>query len=274
MISVNSDRSAPVRFSIWPVLVAPIIAGVYYLAVRTAFGQSVVSVLGRSDFFEAPHWGSHWVYRVAAEVISASFGTFVAAGLALGHERAAAITGGCTIAVGFLIKLLITYTVWNGAEPGTLISLEPWYQRVIDAAMVVAAPLIGSFIAEAAEQMHRDSPRGFGGINRFHFIWLWFAAYWYALGLITPVTRYYANQDANTIATFILLVINGIPAAALAISAYYGIAFLAGHHGDTMHPAGRNLVGILVLVFGFLVGAVIAESWYWLMQKIYEATFG
>jgi hypothetical protein len=50
--------------------------------------------------------------------------------------------------------------------------------------------------------------------------------------------------------------------------------FLAGHHGETMHPAGRNLVGILVLIFGFLVGVVIQEGWYWIAQKISEAIFG
>jgi len=52
------------------------------------------------------------------------------------------------------------------------------------------------------------------------------------------------------------------------------MTFLAGHHVETMHPAGRNLVGILVLVFGFLVGIVIQEGSYWIVQKIYEPIFG
>lgn len=34
------------------------------------------------------------------------------------------------------------------------------------------------------------------------FIWLWFAAFWYALGLITPMARIYAlGPDHNIIAT-------------------------------------------------------------------------
>jgi hypothetical protein len=274
MVTAKIDQVLPVRFSVWPVLLAPIVAGIYYLAIRTAFAQSVVSVLGRSDFFEEPHWGPHWVYRIAADVLAVAFGTFVAAGLASGRERGAAITGGCAIALGFVGKLVITYVVWKNKELDTPISLEPWYQHAIDAAMIPAAPIIGSFVTEAAEQMHRDTPRGFGGINRLHFLWLWLAAYCYALGLVTPVARYYALQDESTIGTFILLLINGIPAAAFAVPAYYGLAFLAGHHGETMYPAGRNLVGILVLVFGFLVGLVVAESWYWLMQTISQVVFG
>jgi len=273
MVSINTDQVRPVQFAIWPVVLAPIVAGVYYLAVRTAFAQSVVSVLGRSDFFEVPHWGSHWVYRVAAEVVSVGFGTFIAAGLAPGRERVAAITGGCAIALGFIGKFVITYVVWESSDPAA-ISIEPWYQRVIDASMIVGSPLVGSFVAEAAEQMHRDTPAGFGGVNRFHFLWLWLAAYCYALGLITPVARYYAFQSENSIAMFILLLINGIPAAAIAVPAYYGMAFLAGHYGDTMYSAGRNLVGVLILIFGFLVGAGIQEGWYWVMQKITEAIFG
>jgi hypothetical protein len=256
------------RFSRWPVLVAPIVAGVYYLAIKTAFAESIVSVLGRSDFFDLLYWGSHWVFRVVAEVIAVGFGTFVAAGLATGYERVAAIAGGCTIALGFAVKLVLAYVVWKDSDPDTLVSLEPWYQRVIDVAMVIAAPIIGSYVCEAAEQMHHDTPSGFGGINRFHFLWLWFAAYCYALGLITPVARYYAHQDENTLASIILLLINGIPAAAIAIPGYYGIALLAGHHGYTMHAAGRNLIGVLVLIFGFLVGIAAEESWYWLMTKI------
>jgi hypothetical protein len=140
--------------------------------------------------------------------------------------------------------------------------------------MIVGAPLIGSYVAEAAEDMHRDTPNGFGGINRFHFLWLWFAAYWYAVGLITPIARFYALQDENSIIAIILLLINGIPAIAVAVPGYYGITFLAGHHGGTMHPAGRNLVGILVLIFGFPVGLAIQEGWYWIVQMIFQAIFG
>jgi hypothetical protein len=52
------------------------------------------------------------------------------------------------------------------------------------------------------------------------------------------------------------------------------LAFLAGHHGNTMHPAGRNMVGVLVLISGFLIGASIQSGWYWIFQRIYDAIFG
>jgi hypothetical protein len=274
MTNAKSIEIAIKHLPIWPVILAPIVTGVYYLALKTAFAQSITPVLGRSDFLDLPHWGSHWIYRIAAETIAVGFGTFIAAGLAPGRERTASIIVACSISLGFIGKLVLTYVVWKNSEPDTLVSLEPWYQRAIDVVMVFAAPFIGLFVMEAAEQMHRDTPIGFGGINRFHFLWLWLASYCYALGLITPIARYYAFQSENTIAGFIMLLVNGIPAAAIAIPGYYGIAFLAGHHGDTMHPAGRNLVGVLVLIFGFIVGLIIEESWYWLVQKVGEAIFG
>jgi hypothetical protein len=271
-----TNRIIPARTSLWPVLIAPLAAGIYYLSIRLAFAQSIVSVLGRADFFELgePRWGSHWIYRAAADVIGVGFGTFIAAGLAPGRERIAAIVGGCTISLGFIAKLIATYFVWKYKDADTALMPEPWYQYAIDAAMILAAPIIGAFVTEAAEDMHRDTPDGFGGINRLHFFWLWFVAFCYAIGLITPMARIYALQNENIIATVIALLINGIPAVAIAVPGYYGITFLAGHHGGTMHPAGRNLVGALVLIFGFFVGLVIQSGWYWIMQKIYEAIFG
>jgi hypothetical protein len=270
-----SDEALPAGRPLWPVLIAPAVAGIYYLSIKSPFAQSIVSVLGRTDFFDltTPRWGSHWMYRAAAEVIAVGFGTFVAAGLARGRERTAAIVGGCTISLGFIVKLAITSLVWKYQDTDTLVVLDPWYQYAIDVAMIFAAPIIGSFVREAAEDMHRDTPGGFGGINRLHFFWLWLAAYLYANGLITPVARIMLRDD-NFVASVIALLINFIPAAAIAVPGYYGMTFLTGHHGGTMHPAGRNLVGVLVLIFGFVIGLVVQLGWYWMFQKIYDAIFG
>jgi hypothetical protein len=265
--SPTNTQASTARFSIWPVLMAPFVAGIYYLSIRTAFAQSIVSVLGRNDFFDAPHWGTHWLYRVVAEVISVYFGTFIAAGLAPGREHTAAVLGGCAIAIGYIIKLGLTYLAWKA---NTLNSLEPWYQSVIDSLMAFAPPIIAFSVVETAQQVHRDIPHSFGGINRLHFLWLWLVSYFYALGLITPVARWYAFQDESTITDVILLFVNGIPTAAIAFPGYYGVALLAGYHGNTMYPAGRNLIGVLVLIFGLLVGLIVEESWYWLMQRLYE----
>ena len=125
---------------------------------------------------------------------------------------------------------------------------------------------------ESATDMHR-SARGVGEIARLHFLWLWIVAYFYALGLISPVGRMYAASDVGIIAIAITLLINGIPAAALLVPAYYGLALLAGHHGESMHPAGRNLIGVLVLMSGFALGAVIQLGWYWMFEKLHGAIF-
>jgi hypothetical protein len=249
-------------------VVAPIVAGLYYLAIKLAFLESVISVLGRNDLFEAPHWGSHWGFRLVAEAISTGFGTFVAAALAFGRERTAAMVGGCAISLGFVAKLALFH-----AYPDALPSEEPWYQYAIDAGSIVLAPMIGAYVSESATDMHR-SAQGVGGIARLHFLWLWIVAYFYALALITPVGRMYAVSNSGLIAIAITLLVNAVPAAALLIPAYYGLAFLAGHHGDGMHPAGRNLVGALVLVSGFALGAAIQFSWYWIFEKISGAMFG
>lgn len=236
--------------------------------------QSILSVLGRTDFFDigTPRWGTHWIYRTAAEVISIGFATFIAAGLANGRERAAAVIGGCAISFGFVVELGATYFTWTNRNSGIFV-LDPWYQYLIDVLIVVGAPRVGIFMSDAAEDMHRDTSAGFGGINRLHFLWLWPVAFLYALGLITPLARIYGLQSENIIVIVSTLIVNVIPAIAVAVPGYYGLTFLAGHHGNTMHPVGRNLVGALVLVFGFIVGISVQNIWYWLMHSIYEAVF-
>jgi hypothetical protein len=283
MAHSSSMVAKPPPAPLWPVFIAPLVAGVYYLSIKSAFAQSIVSVLGRtattdidlSDIY-SPQWGAHWVYRLAAEILSASFGTFVAAGLAHGRELAAAIAGGVTISFGFLLRIGALLYIWMYMEPGEFSVPEPWYQYAIEGLMIIVPPVIGVYVAEAAHDMHRQTPHGFGGINRLHFVWLWLPAFWYALGLITPMARLYAlgPESSGPIATAIIFIINFIPAAAMAVPLYLGLALLAGQLGTALHAVGRNLLGVIVLALGFVAGLAIQSGWYWLFQKIGEALFG
>ena len=111
--------------------------------------------------------GPNWTFRVVAEVVSVACGTFIAASLAPGRERTAAIVGALAISVGFALKLWVTF-FWSAES----LQSEPWYQHATDAGVMVVAPLMGAFVAEAAGDLHRTS-RGVGGISRFHLLWLW-----------------------------------------------------------------------------------------------------
>jgi hypothetical protein len=278
-----TDKSAVPgkRAPIWPVIIAPLVAGVYYLAVKLAFAQSIISVLGQTASIDIdlsdlarPQWGSHWVYRAVAEAISIACATFVAAGIARGRELAAAIVGGCTISIGFALKLALLFIGWKYLDADDFSAPEPWYQYMIDFAMLGAAPLIGIYVTEAARDQNEQEPRGFAGMNRWHFLWLWIPTFWYAVGLITPLSRFYSLPEPSIVTSVLTFIVNFIPAAAVAIPGYYGMALLAGHHGDTMHPAGRNLVGVLVLIFGFMVGAAIQTAWFYGLHWIWTAIFG
>jgi hypothetical protein len=270
------------RVAIWPVLVAPFVTGIYYLAIKGAFAESIVSVLGQTSATDidladiaGPHWGSHWIYRSIAEIISVGFATFVAAGLAHGRERVAAITGGCTISLGFLARIAMLLYAWKYTAPEEYSVPEPWYQYGIEALMVFAAPIVGGYVAEAAEDLHQEAPAGFGGVARGHFIWLWVPTFWYARGLITPMARIYAlGPDAGPIAAILTLLVNGIPAAAIAIPGYFGLALLGGQLGSHLSAAVRNILGTVVLILGFAVGLALQLGWYWLAQTIYKALFG
>ena len=272
--TVGASRRAP----IWPVLVAPLVAGVYYLALKGAFTRSIDAAVGtiasskiELDDLTAPLWGFHWIYRGVAEVISVGFATFIAAGLARGRERAAAITGGVTIALVFLIGTVVAiYVRIYMAED--YVMREPWYQYVIDGLLVIGCPFISFHVAEAARETNNSQPVGLAGINRLHFLWLWFAAYWYALGLIFPISRHYMLESTSpgVISTVADMIINGIPAAALLIPGYFGIALLSGHRGTALHPIARNLLGVVVLIVGVVIGAAVQIVW----QSLFRWLFG
>lgn len=266
------------RASVWPLLIAPLVAGVYYLALKGAFIRSIDAAVGTIDTsnidlgdLAAPQWGSHWIYRIFAEVISVGFGTFLAAGLARGRERAAAITGGIAIAaVYFAITVAAIYVRIYMSDDYVI--REPWYQFVIDGLLVIGCPLIGFYVAVAARDVNNSEPTGFAGINRLHFLWLWFAAFWYGLGLISPISRHYMLETTSPgmITAIVDIIINGIPAAALLIPGYFSVALLSGYRGIALHPVARNFLGIAVLVVGVVIGAAVQIVW----QHLFRWLFG
>jgi hypothetical protein len=163
-MSVASSVSIQSRAPIWPLFAAPFAAGIYYLAIHRAFELNV-AFLGETstndiDLADPASlvWGSHWIYRLSAEFISAGFGTFIAAGLAHGRERAAALTGGCAISLFFVARVAVHLYVWRYMDPVLYLVPEPWYQHGIDGLMIFAPPILVSYVAELAEDVHRETP--------------------------------------------------------------------------------------------------------------------
>jgi hypothetical protein len=150
-----------------------------YLALRGAFGFSIDGVVfDASDVnvhdLAAPQWGSHWIYRGFGEAVSLAFGPFVTAGLARQRARAAAIVGALAISIVYLLQnaawIYFVYFANSRWE-----SIEPWYQHAVEAAVIVGAPFIGYAVSGPALELNGPTTVGFAGINRLHFIWLWFA---------------------------------------------------------------------------------------------------
>ena len=274
--------SAGGRAALLPLFVAPLAAGLYYLAVRAAFSLSIETA---SDTIRAakselaglagPEWGTHWFYRLGAELVSVWVATFVAGGLARGREQAAAIIGGAAIALGYLVWIAFLLVSWTHAEAIT----EAWYHCVIDGLLVIAAPCIGFYGADAARDANAARMTGFGGINRLHFLWLWVAAFWYALGLISPIFHFYElqfgyvvghNPFAELTIIMTLAIVDVVPVSVLLVPGFYGLGVLAGQRGSSLHPMARNLLGIIVLVAGFVAATYIQIGWQNLLQQLLD----
>jgi hypothetical protein len=258
-VTAPATKNVP-RTPIWPVLTAPLIALVYYAALKIPFAQSIASALGSSvtvdvspgDLTKA-QWGSHWVYRIVAETCSIALATFVAAGLARGREQKAGIASG--VAISLLLFVTVATALGLIDSAGDLVP-EPWYQHLITGVVVLFAPIIGMLASEQSRTLNARNAFGFCAINRFHFLWLWLAVYFYASDLVGPIARIVTRPE-TIISSLLILALVGILAAVLIIPGFYGLALLSGHKGDKLHPAIRNLLGVIVLVAGFLIGDAI-----------------
>jgi hypothetical protein len=129
---------------------------------------------------------------------------------------------------------------------------------------------VARYVSEAAKEINLKEPIGFAGINRLHFLWLFFAIHWYAAGLIAPVYAIWTRlQGASIIHLLLTLIADGIPATALLVPGFYGYALLSGHRANNLNPAARNLLGIIVIAIGFLLGIAIQLGWAALLQGLF-----
>jgi hypothetical protein len=264
---------------IWPLMIAPFAGFVYYIIFRTAFIQTIDSIVkipsdvDALDEFTQPHWGDHWIYHGIAEYISVTLATFVAGGLARGRTKTGAVVGSVTISLMYAVRFCAMVWVWQTPNSGWSFN-EPWYQYVIDGLVMLGAPVVALATAEHFETAHGHEP-GLAGINRWHFLWLWIIAYFYAMAIISPLARFYSVQfNGGLIAIIIVTIVNFVPALAVGLPLYYGLEILRGTHGDTMPPPARNLVGALVLIGGLVVGLAVQFGWYWMFNQLGHAISG
>ena|ERR1700732_3358739 len=212
MSQVTKSRSDGTS-ALWPLFLAPFVAVLYYLALRNAFAVSISRVVfDASDvnFFDAasPTWGTHWIYRIVAEAASLAFGTFVAGGIAQRRESLGAIIGALGISILYFARIagvlyVRRFAKWEGYE-----AIEPWYQYVIDGAIIFSAPFVGVAMSAPAAELNGPNPVGFGGINRLHFLWLWLAAGMYATGIISPLLNLWLHgflESSKPLSNFMIM---------------------------------------------------------------------
>jgi hypothetical protein len=200
------EGNSPRRLPMWPLVVAPVVAVVYYIILTACFSDVIRDVVFDSSDLDrpiitgisAPIWGTHWIYRIVAESASVAFGTFIAAGIARERARAAAVIGGLGISLCWAVVLALAARA-EKSEPGAFFSVlsEPWYHVLIVGGVILAAPLIGIGVSGPAKGLSLSRDKGFAGLPRLHFSWLWLPTHFYGLALIAPVIYYFLDGFIN-----------------------------------------------------------------------------
>jgi hypothetical protein len=242
---------------LWPLVVAPLVGLVYYLAIWGAFVAAIGDVVYNTSDLQAlgeaaPKWGTHWIYHLFAEAVSIAFATFVAGGMARQRAARAGLIGGLGISLWWMAwQTLALYLHFYG----DIDFIDPWYQTVIGALAIIAAPVVGYVVGEASREFSISKAGGFAGIPRAHFLWLWFPAYWYSIAMIGPFLKYCMNSLFNGEQSLLMSIFYLIPLACFFVPLGLGLALLSGE--TTMRPALRHTLGPLVLVIGWGIAAAI-----------------
>jgi len=191
----TAQPRAVARVPRWPLIVAPLVGFVYYVALREAFATAIREVvwdiadLTANHLGNIPMWGTHWLYRSIAEVTSVAFGTFVAGSIARERARAAAIVAGCTISIVYILRFVVL--IW-ALDRGDLL-VDPWYQVFVDGAVIMVAPVIGYGVGT----IELSQANGFAALPRAHFLWLWIPSFLYGRSLVGPIMREVSSSFVN-----------------------------------------------------------------------------
>ncbi|HEV2099671.1 MAG TPA: hypothetical protein VGR45_12190 [Stellaceae bacterium] len=260
---LSGSEVAPLSSApLWPLFIAPVVGLVYYLAVSNALLTAIRDVVFNASDLPLDaiklRYGTHWIYHLCAETVSITFGTFIAGGIARERAAIAGLIGGCGISLwwAFWLATVLYVGIYVDSEfMSRLFQAEPWYEFAICAAVIVAAPIVGFKSREISTARHR----GFGGIARAHFLWLWFPTYWYAVVLVGPLVKFYLNgvviwtPGVPPLVSGILCL---IPLICFGLPLLRGIDLLSDET-SAMRPALRQALGALVLLVGWGVAAAI-----------------
>lgn len=250
----------------WPWLAAPAVAILYYWAVHSALWGAMPVVVGNQpDIYSPsnlPQWGNHWLYRIFAEVVAVSVAVITAGGLAREHSRIPAIVAGLTISVlylgllGYASSLVFQF----GFEWVLTAGNVPWYQFFIDLFVVIMAPFLAIFFAPVAAKISTNRPKGFSGIPRIHFLWIWIALYLYLRVISGPLINVYiATWGEQGIALIFTAITIGWPAILFGVPLCFGFLLISGRLGHNLSPILQQISGLSVLVLGYSTGYFIIK---------------
>jgi hypothetical protein len=238
----------------WPLFIAPLVGLVYYLTICAAFQTAIGDVVPHTSDLDitpdaAPSkWASHWIYRLIAEAAAMTFGTFIAGGLARQRAQISGLIGGFGITLYWTVYLTLVLLAQATLQTSDI--LEPWYQYAIGACAGVAAPIVGYSIGDKAAEIAVAKPKGFAGIPRAHFLWLWIAAYWYFAAIIPSILNIYSNGLLRWQPPWTIMALYVIPLTCFAFPLFWGLSFLSGEVG-TARPVLRQILGVIVLIAGW-----------------------
>lgn len=234
------------------------------------FDAKLVSEMrAAGEIFDIRAWGwkDHYIWRLFSGVVVTAMAAFLAGAIARRNAaKLAAIANVPSILVWAAMFYFMAFgrTEWEGQTGFIVVS-------------VIAIPLttwiayqFGKVGADTQASEFEDNT--VLGVRPYHWVWIVFPLYLYALGIVFVVAKFFALQfftwrDVSMVGAFIsfLALVPVIVWIAPGVMTYN---VLAGESLSEKSPGVRALANTGIIIGGALLASGIQIACFWLLQKL------
>jgi hypothetical protein len=232
-------------------------------------GKLVSAMYAAGEIFDIRAWGwkDHYIWRLFSGVVVTAIVAFLAGAIARRNAaKVAVIANVPSILVWVMMFYFMAFghTEWEGQTGFMIVS-------------VIAIPLttwiayqFGKVGGDAQASTFEDNT--VLGVRPYHWAWIVFPLYLYALGIVFVVAKFFALQfftwrDLSVVGAFISFLAL-VPVIAWIVPSVMAYNILAGEFLSEGSPGVRALASTGIIIGGALLATGIQTVCFWLLQKL------
>lgn len=212
-------------------------------------------------------WGSHYIWRLFAGVVVTGVVGFLAGSVAKSKGSLTAVISNIP---SVLVWILFIY-LFGFSD----VQLEEKTAFVIISIIAIPLTTYVAFIAGGfGEEIQKEEfeENTVLGVKPYHWIWVIFPTYWYALGIVYVAVKFIAFQFATwgdtSIITSIMSLLALLPILAWCYPLLLVHRVLTGEILSEQNSFIRGIANFGILILGMAIATGLQVGSYWLLAKM------